>query len=158
MSFSATSPACITVAIGIVDDAESVARSSMDWTNSKRLSPPTHLLSNESLPMSKEDDLVVLGTREVQRRFLDDEGKIELMGERGPLDKEVESESQSRSLSVCLRWDLFDIAIIRWRMVLLPVTKVLLPDYLCLPMVRAHAQVGKLLLDVCKILVFDGER
>jgi len=43
-------------------------------------------------------------------------------------------------------------------MVLLPVTKVLLPDYLRLPMVRAHAQVGTLLLDVCKILVFDGER
>jgi len=92
MSFSAASPARITVAIGIVDDAESVARSSMDWTDSERLSPPTVLLSNESIPMSEEDDIVVLGTREVQRRFLDDEGEIELMGERGPLDKEVESE------------------------------------------------------------------
>jgi len=35
---------------------------------------------------------VILGTRVVQRRFLDDEGKIELMGEKGASDNEVESE------------------------------------------------------------------
>jgi len=88
MSFSATSLARISVIVGVVDNA----RSSMDWTNSEQLSPPTHLLSNESLPESKEDDLVILRTRMVQRRFLDDEGKIELMGEKGPSDRKVESE------------------------------------------------------------------
>jgi len=88
MSFSATSPARISVVVGVVD----VARSSMDWTNSERLSPPTHLLSNDSLPESEEDDLVILGTHAVQCWFLDDEGEIELMGEKGPLDKEVEPE------------------------------------------------------------------
>jgi len=35
---------------------------------------------------------MILGTRAVQRRFLDDEGKIELMGEKGPSDREVELE------------------------------------------------------------------
>ena len=35
---------------------------------------------------------MVLGTRAVQRWFLDDEGEIELMGKKGSLDREVEPE------------------------------------------------------------------
>jgi len=87
MSFSTASPARVSVAVSVIDDARS-----MDWSTSERLSPPTYLLSNDSLPESEEDDLVILGTHAVQCRFLDDEGKIELMGEKGPLDREVEPE------------------------------------------------------------------
>ena len=35
---------------------------------------------------------MILGTRAVQHRFLDDEGEIELMGQKGPSDREVELE------------------------------------------------------------------
>jgi len=88
MSFSTASPARVSVVMDVVDNAKS-----MDWYSaSEQLSPPTYLLSNDSLPESKEDDLVILGTHAVQCRFLDDEGKIELMGEKGPSDREVESE------------------------------------------------------------------
>jgi len=61
MSFSTASPACIAVVVDVVDDARS-----MDWITSERLSPPTHLLFNESLLESEEDDLVILGTCAVQ--------------------------------------------------------------------------------------------
>jgi len=87
MSFSTASSARVSVAVSVIDDARS-----MDWFTSKRLSPPTYLLSNNSLPESEEDDLVILGTRAVQHRFLDDEGEIELMGQKGPSDREVELE------------------------------------------------------------------
>jgi len=87
MPFSTASPACVSSAVSVVDDARS-----MDWSTSDRLSPPTYLLSNDSLPESEEDDLVIIGTRAVQRRFLDNEGEIELMGEKNPSNREVESE------------------------------------------------------------------
>jgi len=79
MSFSTASPARIAVVVDVVDNARS-----MDWTTSERLSPPIYLLSNDSLPESEEDDLVILGTRAVQRRFLNDEGEIELIVMKQP--------------------------------------------------------------------------
>jgi len=89
MSFSTTSPACVSVAMNVVSDALPMA---WDSATEHLLSPPTYLLSKETLPESEEDNIVILETRAVQHRFLDDEGKIELMGEKGSSDKKMESE------------------------------------------------------------------
>ena len=89
MPFSTASPAHVSIAVDVVDDAKP-----MDWypASKRSLSLSTYLLSNGSLPESKENDIVILGTRAVKHRFLDDEGKIELMGKKGSSDKEVELE------------------------------------------------------------------
>jgi len=87
MSFTASSPACVAVTVAVGNDDLL-----MDWSSRDSLSPPTYLLSNGPLSESNEDDIVFVGARAVQHRFLDDEGKIELMGEKGALGNEVESE------------------------------------------------------------------
>jgi len=71
-----------------------LATTHCQWTGCPGISlvPPPCLLSNGPLSESNEDDIVFVGARAVQRRFLDDEGKIELMGEKGASDNKVESE------------------------------------------------------------------
>jgi len=94
MSLTASSPACVAVNVTVDNNALP-----MDWASENSLSPPTYLLSNGPLPES-DDDIVLVGARVVRHRFLDDEGEIELMREKGASDNEVESEVDQEEVKV----------------------------------------------------------
>jgi len=99
MSFTASSPACISVTLDVVDNRS--MRSVSPWNFTPQpfglSQSPSSVVATAASSKVAHDDLVVVEvpaaeTPVVERLFLDDEKEIEFLGQKGPSNTEVESE------------------------------------------------------------------
>ena len=99
MSFTASSPARVSVTRDVVDDRS--MRSMSPWNFTPQpfglSQSPSSVLATAASSEAADDDLVVVEaaaveTPVVERLFLDDEKEIEFLGQKGPNNTEVESE------------------------------------------------------------------
>jgi len=99
MSFTASSPACVSVTRDVVDDRSMRSVSPWNFTPqpfSLSQSPSSAMATAASSEVAN-DDLVVVEvpaaeTPVVERLFLDDKKEIEFLVQKGPSNTEVESE------------------------------------------------------------------
>jgi len=99
MSFTASSPARVSVTRDVVDDRS--MRSLSPWNFTPQpfglLQSPSLVLATAASSEAANDNLVVVEvpaveTPVVERLFLDNEKEIEFLGQKGPSNTEVESE------------------------------------------------------------------
>jgi len=99
MSFTASSPARVSVTRDVVDDRS--LRSMSPWNFTPQpfglsQSPSSAMATAASLEVVNDNPVVVevpaVETPVVERLFLDDEKEIEFLGQKGPSNMEVESE------------------------------------------------------------------
>ena len=99
MSFIASSPACVSVTLDVVDDRS--MRSMPPWNFTPQpfglSQSPSSVVATAALSEAANDNLVVVETPAVEtlvveRLFLDDKKEIEFLGQKGPNNTEVESE------------------------------------------------------------------
>jgi len=99
MSFTASSPARVSVTHDVVDDRS--VHSMLPWNFTSQpfglSQSPSSAMATAASSEVADDDLVVVEapaaeTPVVERLFLDDEKGIEFLGQKGPSNTEVESE------------------------------------------------------------------
>jgi len=99
MSFTASSPACVSVTRDVVNERS--VHSMSPWNFTPQLfglsQSPSSAMATAASSKVADDDLVVVEapaaeTPVVERLFLDDEKEIEFLGQKGPRNTEVESE------------------------------------------------------------------
>jgi len=99
MPFTASSPACVSVTLDVVDDRSMCSVSPWNFTPQPfgLSQSPSFVVATVASSEATDDDLVVVEgpaveTLVVERLFLDDKKEIEFLGQKGPSNTEVESE------------------------------------------------------------------
>jgi len=99
MSFTASSPARVSVSRDVVDDRSMCSVSPWNFTPQPfgLSQSPSSAMATVASSEVVDDDLVVVEapmveTPVVERLFLDNKKKIEFLGQKGPVNMEVESE------------------------------------------------------------------
>jgi len=99
MSFTASSPAPVSVTLDVVDDRSMCSVSPWNFTPQPfgLSQSPSSVVATAGSSEAADDNLVVVKapaveTPVVERLFLDDEKEIEFLGQKGPSNTEVESE------------------------------------------------------------------
>jgi len=99
MSFTASSPARVSVSRNVVDDCSMCSVSPWNFTPQPfgLSQSPSSVMATVALSEAANDDLIVVEvpaveTPVVEWLFLDNEKEIEFLGQKGPNNTEVESE------------------------------------------------------------------
>jgi len=94
MSFTVSSPARVSVTLDVVDDHFMCSVSPWNFTPQpfSLSQSPSSVVATAASSEAAKDNLVVVETPVVEWLFLDEEKEIEFLGQKGPVDTEVESE------------------------------------------------------------------
>jgi len=121
MSFTASSPACVSVTLDVVNNHSMC--SVLPWNFTPQpfglSQSPSSVVATAALSEAADDDLVVVRastveTPVVERLFLDDKKEIEFLGQKGPINMEVESEIDKRVQPVHDPWSADKVKAARW--------------------------------------------